>query len=266
MLAMGAVETPWLLLADRPPAHPDGIANSSGLVGRHLMETLHVTLTARFAERLDTYKGPPIDSRIWNFNRPSRDSGARSGYVLGVSGTSSGLHGPLSYAHQIPGIGLAHKAAMRAQFGTVVTLFGIAEQEPRAGNRLTLSASKDPDGVPLARVETAPSEADLAALDAMRGRLRDLATASGAVEVLHQFTAYDMPLAALVGGTCRMGSDARHSVVNAYGRSHDVPNLFVADASVLPGQGAGDSPSLTIQALALRTADHLAALARRHEL
>jgi choline dehydrogenase-like flavoprotein len=75
-----------------------------------------------------------------------------------------------------------------------------------------------------------------------------------------------MPLAGQIGGTCRMGSDARESVVNPHGRSHDVPNLLIADASVLAGQGTGNSPSLTIQALALRTADDVAGLARRREL
>ena len=63
-----------------------------------------------------------------------------------------------------------------------------------------------------------------------------------------------------------MGRDPRASVVTAYGRTHDVPNLFIADASVLPGQGAGDSPSLTIQALAFHTAEHIVTLARRREL
>ena len=100
----------------------------------------------------------------------------------------------------------------------------------------------------------------------MRSRLKDLADASGAIEVVQQVSAYDVPSATHVGGTCRMGTDPRHSVVNPYGRSHDVTNLFIADASVLPGQGAGDSPSLTIQALALRTADHIVALAKRREV
>ena len=63
-----------------------------------------------------------------------------------------------------------------------------------------------------------------------------------------------------------MGLQPRDSVVTPFGRSHEVPNLFITDASVLPGQGAGDSPSLTIQALGLRTAEHIATLARRREL
>ena len=266
VLALGAVETPRLLLATRSARMPDGIANSSGLLARYFMETMYVALTVRFDERIDAYKGPPIDSRIWDFSRPARDAGVRAGFALGVSGTFGGFHGPMSYALQIPGIGRAHKETMRKRFGTVLTLFGIAEQEPRSGNRLTLAEAKDADGVPMVRVESTPSETDLRALDAMRSRLKDLADASGAIEVVQQVSAYDVPSATHVGGTCRMGTDPRHSVVNSHGRSHDVTNLFIADASVLPGEGAGDSPSLTIQALALRTADHIVALAKRREV
>jgi choline dehydrogenase-like flavoprotein len=266
VLAAGAVETPRLLLAHRSPNWPSGLANASGLVGRYLMETLLVMLTVRYDERLDPYKGPPIDSRIWNFSLPSREGRARSGYVLGVAGTGGGFHGPTSYALQIPGIGRAHKDAMRARFGTVLTLFGIAEQEPRARNRLTPVELQDSDGVPMLRVESTHSDADLRALEAMLTRVKELADASGAAEILRQVTSYDVSTAAHVGGTCRMGADAKTSVVDPYGRCHAVPNLFITDASVLPGQGAGDSPSLTIQALALRTANHIVTLAGRREL
>ena len=264
VLAAGALETPRLLLAYQ--GQRDGIANSSDVVGRYLMETVSVMLSVRFDQRIDAYKGPPIDSRIWNFSLPIRDAVARSGYVLGVAGTTGAFHGPMSYALTLPGIGRAHKDLMRARFGTVLTLFGVAEQEPRADNRVTLADSKDGDGIPLLRVHSAHSDVDLRALDAMLTRLKDLARASGAVDVLQQVSSYDLPMAAHVAGTCRMGRDARTSVVDAYGRSHDVRNMFITDASVLPGQGAGDSPSLTIQALALRTADHIATLARRREL
>ena len=266
LLAAGAVETPRLLLASRSAGQPNGIANSSGLVGQFFMETLLAEITVRFDQRIDAYKGPPIDSRIWNFSRPGRDGAARSGYVLGVSGTLGGFHGPMSHALLLPGLGRAHKDAMRSRFGTLVTLFGIAEQEPRSRNRVTLADSKDPDGIPLARVQSAHSETDLLALDAMLTRVKELGQAAGAVEVLRQATTYDVPAASHIGGTCRMGVDPRASVVSAYGRSHDVPNLFITDASVLPGQGAGDSPSLSIQALALRTAEHIVTLGRRREL
>ncbi len=266
VLALGALETPRLLLSQRGPSYPAGLANGSGLVGRHLMETMYAMLNVRFDQRFDGYKGPPIDARIWDFARPARDARVRSGYALGVSGTMGGFHGPASYALRTPGIGRAHKDAMRARFGTVVTLFGIAEQEPRAANRVRLADDTDAAGVPLLRVESSPSEADLRAMDDMLRKLNALAAASGAAEVLHQVTGYDEPLGSHVGGTCRMGSDPATSVVDPFGRAHDVPNLFIADSSVLPGQGAGDSPSLTIQALALRTAERIGALTRRREL
>lgn len=265
VLALGAIETPRLLLAHRSSGHPQGLANGSGVVGRFLVETVYALVNARFDERLDGYKGPPIDARIWNFSRPPA-GGARAGYVLGVSGTSGSFHGPVSYALRTPGIGRAHKQAMRARFGTIISVFGIAEQEPRAANRLTLADERDADGVPRVTVESTLSDADHAAIDEMLARVKSLATASGSAELLHQVTAYDEPMGHHVGGTCRMGRDRAASVVDPHGRAHEVRNLFIADASVLPGQGAGDSPSLTIQALALRTAERIVALARRHEL
>ncbi len=129
----------------------------------------------------------------------------------------------------------------------------------RTGDSVTVGSG------PRASLLPPPSHPHVA-LDAVLARVKELARAAGAVEVLRQATTYDAPAASHVGGTCRMGTDPRASVVTAYGRTHDVPNLFIVDASVLPGQGAGDSPSLTIQALALRAAVHIASLARRGEL
>src|SRR5262249_31792937 len=108
VLATGAVETPRLLLANRSTTQPNGIANSSGLVGKFFMETVLVEVTVRFDDRIDAYRGPPIDSRIWNFSRPGRDGSVRSGYVLGVSGTPVGFHGPLSPALLLAALRRAH--------------------------------------------------------------------------------------------------------------------------------------------------------------
>jgi len=81
-----------------------------------------------------------------------------------------------------------------------------------------------------------------------------------------QATAYDVSAATHVAGTCRMGRDPERSVVDALGAVHGHPNLVIADASTLVTQGAGDSPSLTIQALALRAAEALGDRARRGEI
>jgi len=264
VMSLGALETPRLLLASESASFPNGVGNDEGQVGLNFMETLWVAVTAQFDEELHPYIGPPIDARIWNFVRPANHSG-RSGYGIGVSGSISGLIGPVSYARRIPGIGLEHKNAMRDLFGTVATIFGVADHEPRRVNRVSLDSTNDADGVPMLRVDSRWSANDLDAFRTLRTRCMELARAAGATRILSINSTYDRPNASHVGGTCRMGRRARSSGVDAFGKIHDVANLFVADASVLPGQGGGDSPSLTIQALALRTADRIVELFRRGE-
>lgn len=82
-------------------------------------------------------------------------------------------------------------------------------------------------------------------------------------EVAGTFTSLDTLGSTHVAGTARMGIGRGKSVVNSYGQSHDVKNLFIADSSVMVTQGCGDSPSLTIMALSLRTAEHIAAEFKR---
>jgi choline dehydrogenase-like flavoprotein len=263
VLAAGAIETPRILLNSAGGAHPHGPGGAHGQLGRHLMETLHVFRSARFDVPVEAYTGIPIDSRIWDFNGAS--AARPNGFVLGQS---CGLfEGPVGYALEaVEGFGLAHREAMQRRFGAVTTLFGIAEQHPRAENRVSLSEQRDRFGIPLARVETAPDALDLQVLSQIWERLGELASESGIVELLGQTSAYDTPSATHVGGTCRMGRDPSRSVVDPLGAVHGVPNLVIADASVLVTQGAGDSPALTIQALALRAAEALAERAHRQEI
>jgi choline dehydrogenase-like flavoprotein len=263
VLAAGAVETPRLLLNSAGGAHPSGPGNAHDQVGRNLMETLYVFRNGLFDRPLETYAGIPIDSRIWDFNGAA--SPGASGYVLGQSCGS--FEGPVGYALEAAeGFGSGHREAMQRRFGAAIILAGIAEQHPRPENRVALSERRDRFGLPLARVETHLDEADLEVLAQMWERLGELAEASGIVDFVGQTSAYDTPSATHVAGTCRMGSDPSRSVVDAAGRVHGVPNLVIADASVLVTEGAGDSPSLTIQALALRFAEALAERAQRREI
>jgi choline dehydrogenase-like flavoprotein len=169
-----------------------------------------------------------------------------------------GFHGPVSYAVRTPGFGLEHKRAVRERFGRIVTLFGSAEQEPRSENRISLSDQPDSDGVPKVSVRTRFSERDIRAVEAMFRDCEALAEASGAVEILNRYSTYDRSNASQVAGSCRMGREPESSVTDPWGRVHGIDNLYICDASVLPGQGAGDALSLTIQALAWRTAERLA--------
>jgi choline dehydrogenase-like flavoprotein len=100
-------------------------------------------------------------------------------------------------------------------------------------------------------------EPDIARLRFMATKARELLAASGAEDIFETYSACDWFGASHVFGTCRMGTDPAVSVVNADGRSHRWRNLWVADGSVFPSSGGGEAPSLTIEALALRTTEKI---------
>ena len=255
ILALGAIETPRVMLASQSGRYPNGIGNNGDNVGRYFMETISARLECRADQTIHSYKGPPIDARIWDFAKPQAP--LRSGFVLGVAGTLSGRHSPVSYAWSLSGIGKAHKQKMRDQFGRDIQLFGIAEHIPDRDNRLMLSDQVDQDGVAKVKLYSDYHKDDKRTLKVMMQRILEWADACELKQRQSLHSTYDIPAAAHVGGTCRMGFDPAVSVTNPNGKVHGISNLYIADASVLPTLGAGDSPSLTIQSLALRTASKL---------
>ena len=252
VLAGGGIETPRLLLASQSGRWPNGIGNDHDRVGRNFMETVFADLEILAPMPLQSYKGAPLDAKIWDFNHPGDES--RGGYTLAVSGSGSFYHGPLSYARRIADFGRAHKQRMREEFGARLSLTAIADHQPHPDNRITLSTELDQAGVPKVKVRSDYHEMDRATLRSMIGRLTELADACGVAETGMLYSTYSNPSATHLAGGCMMGDDPGQSVTDRWGRVHGVPNLFITDASVLPGQGMGDSPSLTIEALALRTA------------
>jgi choline dehydrogenase-like flavoprotein len=115
---------------------------------------------------------------------------------------------------------------------------------------VSLADEKDQFGLPIPYVSFNLHDNDKKMIKAGKAKVMEVMGAAGAVEVVQEAR-----FAHLVGA-CRMGSDPRTSVVDRFGRSHDVANLFVCDGSILPTQGSAN-PGLTIQALAARTADYL---------
>lgn len=255
VLAGGALETPRLMLASAQTTRANGFGNSHDQVGRYFMETVMTTSKLRVESALKTYTGPPLDARVWDFCKPIDEM--TSGFVLGNAGYLTPHTGPYNHAVRQAGIGRAHKQLVRQTFGQSLLLFGIAEQEPQADNRVQLSAKLDPNGMPKVTVHCRYSERDLHTLKVMNGKLKAWAHATGDMRISSSRDTHAYSAATHVGGTCRMGNNAKDSVVDANGKVHDSNNTYVADASVLPTQGMGDSPSLTIQALALRTADKI---------
>lgn len=126
--------------------------------------------------------------------------------------------------------------------------------------------TRDRNGQPLARIHSHLEDTEFERRAFMAKTARAILEASGVGERIEEFGSYDSFRSTHVFGTCRMGDDAESSVVDRFGKSHRWRNLFIADASVFPSSGGGESPSLTIEALALRTAEHVVRLARQGAL
>ena len=267
VLALGAIETPRLLLNSACSSHPDGLGNASGLVGKHLMENIHAGVVFYLGRKMDTYKGLPIDGKVFDLMVPQTGARAPIGFTISAYGAPDFAKEPSTFALWLAkGYGKGHREFVEKYFGAHVMVFATAEHFPDASNALYLAEEKDRFGFPKALLDVALTAADFEILEKMLALTVDLANASGAVKIGGQMTSLDDASASHVGGTARMGYEANASVVNAYGQCHEVKNLFITDASVLPTQGCGLSPSLTIQALALRTADFIAAEAKRQSL
>ena len=268
VVACGAVETPRLLLLSENKHAPDGLANESGQVGRHFMETLSWTSNGLHPESLGSHRGLPADSICWDFNAPDAIPGVTGGCRFTPSTAESGLLGPVRYAQRVvPGWGHSHKAAMRETFGRVLSVGAIGESLPNPAAFIDIDPVEiDAAGLPLARIHSHLPDTELRRMEFMAGTARDILRAAGTGDIFEEYGSYDRFSSTHVFGTCRMGDDSDSSVVDGWCRSHRWRNLFIVDASVFPSSGGGESPSLTIEALAIRAADHLAQMMDRREL
>jgi choline dehydrogenase-like flavoprotein len=171
-----------------------------------------------------------------------------------------GFVGPISYATRaISGFGAALKQSVRESFGRALTVGALGDFLPNDATRVTIDpAERDANGVPLPRIHSHLTAQDIARLRFMAEQCRRVLREAGVKELVEEYGTYDFFSSTHVAGTCRMGADAGASVVDAFGKTHECPNLFIADGSVMPSLGGGEGPSLSISALAIRTADRIA--------
>ena len=252
-----AVESPRLLLMSETDRFRGGLANSSGLVGKNLMTQPNQAVFGKMKDEIRWSKAPPslTLTEHWNYDDAKDFHG---GYCWMAQGPL-----PIEWAKVVTSSrglwGEDLRLAMQ-DYNYQAGLKMVGECLPREDNRVELADAKDRYGLPITRITFGWGENDKAliahGLDQMEQSLR----AAGATDVFRQ--AED---ANHLGGTVRMGDDRRTSVVDADCRSWDVPNLFVCDGSVFPTVG-GVNPSLTIQAIALRTADRIEQLAAHGDL
>jgi choline dehydrogenase-like flavoprotein len=256
VLGCGAVETPRLLLAS------GGLANESGEIGQNFMDTLFVNVGALHPEPQHSRRGLPSDAIAWDFNAPDAIPGVVGGCRFYNASGESELGGLAAFAlRAVPGWGRDHAKSVRSLWGHALHIGAIGEQLPNRDSRVDLDPdARDRFGVPLARIASALAESDIARLRFMVEKSRQILAASGAQRIYESYSSWDWFSATHVFGTCRMGDDPASSVVDAFGRSHRWRNLWIADASVFPSSGGGEAPSLTIEALALRTAERMASI------
>jgi choline dehydrogenase-like flavoprotein len=262
------VETPKLLLLSKSKRFPDGLANSSGLVGTHLMWDNGAFVEGLFEHPLNEYKGIQVTRVIHDYYAAE----AKRGFYGGGGIDARFNFYPASFAlgglpQDAPTWGAEYKKMFTTYYTRTMSLLSHTTSLAQPQSTVTLDADvKDAWGLPAARITFDLHPDDMATLKWMVNKQTEILEAAGALKVWTQpyELKYNLPNRHLMG-TCRMGHDSKTSVVNSVSRTHDVKNLFLVDGSNFV-TSARQQPTATIQALAYRAADHAIEAAKKGEL
>jgi choline dehydrogenase-like flavoprotein len=242
-----AVESPRLLLNSTSGQFPNGIANTSGLVGKYLMTQAGPVVWGRFEGMIRQYKAPPACACTEEFYETDPRNDFVRGYAIQ---TVAPL--PIAMAHLIADeSGMFGEELARAMewYNHYACVGVLGEILPDERNDVSIHpTAKDQLGIPAPYIRFNLFENDRKLMAAGIAKGREVLRAAGAVET------HAVPRYAHLVGTCRMGFSPADSVVDQWCRAWDVANLFICDGSVLPTQGSAN-PALTISAIAARTAD-----------
>ncbi len=255
VMACNGVGTPRLLLNSRSELFPDGLANRSGLVGKNLMFHPIGFVQGIFEERLDSHKGP---GGCCILSKEFYETDLSRGFVRGYNMQITRGSGPVGTALQGKGTGTIpwgkdHHAAFARRFDHTASIGVLCEDLPEEHNTVTLDPLLvDSDGIPAPKISYTISENSRKMMQHGLARGEEVMEAAGAVEISSGGPL--RPAGWHLLGTARMGDNPEQSVVNSWGRSHDVKNLFIVDGSIFVTSG-GVNPTSTIQALALYIAD-----------
>ncbi len=261
LLAGFVYENTRLLLLSRSMAFPQGLANRAGQVGRHYLAHVTPFVFGHFpGRRLNLWSGPWSQATcVDDWNADNHDHGDLD-FVGG---------GMLTAGHELKPIGIASTppppgqprfgASWKSWLRETAPSLGVAVAQvecfPSVDNRLDLDPDvRDTFGRPVVRVTFRPDGNQLRAMSFLRGKLEEWLYEAGAATVWSATEPF-LETRHAYGGT-RMGTDPGCSVVDPDGFAHEVPNLGILGASVFPASG-GVNPTLTVQALAWRTAERL---------
>lgn len=258
IVCANGIGTPRLLLLSKSPQFPDGLANSSGLVGKNLMMHPYAAVSGSFDDRLESWLGPAgqtIQSMHFYETEQSR------GFVRGAKWQVMPSGGPLGMRAAYGGKPLEeawganlHRNT-RKVFGRSFEWGIIAEDLPDESNHVEIVPSlTDSDGIPAPKIVYQNSENTKKLIDFHLERCKEAMSAAGAIDMVVTPLMRDCGWHLM--GTARMGEDPKTSVVDQWGQSHDVPNLYIYDGSVFI-TSSGVNPTGTICAIALRCVKHL---------
>jgi choline dehydrogenase-like flavoprotein len=267
IVSANGAETPRLLLLSANKQFPDGLANSSGFVGKNLMFNSGAISLGVFEHPLNDYKGFAV-SRVFHdfYELDPQKLGFYGGGGLDARFDAT----PVSFAMGglppgTPRWGKGFKDTLAHNFTRTMEIFCHATSLPLETNSFSLDPDlKDAWGLPALRLTYKDHPDDLKTARWMNQRALELLDAAGAQKK------WSMPIeeqqfGVHLLGTCRMGNDPKTSVINSNHQTHDVKNLFLCDGSSLVTSGRGQ-PTMTIEALAFRAADRITAAAKRGEL
>jgi choline dehydrogenase-like flavoprotein len=252
VVAAGAVETPRLLLLSSSREFPQGLANRSGLVGKFFMSHPTVDVTGRAREKVYPYRIGFSTAMSRQF-AVERDRKAQGAFLLEFLNSTGPTPDRIAVASRLWGAAL--REPVRAEFGQRLGIRIYTEQLPHRANSVSLNAKvRDYFGNPVPHLHYDIGSYEQNTLDQATEVTRGILMALGLTDIRQdglRFAGHQI-------GTHRMGADPRTSVVDATLRAHDVPNLYLVGSGCFV-TASPSAPTLTIAALAIRAAEHIAA-------
>ena len=270
VLGASSVDSTRILLNSKSDIYPNGIGNTSGVIGKYFTEQFrfHVTtfmphLFGRETTHDSGIGGEHIYMPRFNNRGKARDY-ARG---FGMQFWSSGCQNNASWAKHLPGFGGAFKKEVLKMYPALVQLHPYGEIPPRMENRIEVDDTQtDQYGVPLPRIHLSYTDNERKMSEEMYDTVETLVHEAKGELFNYKRGEWDVPGSAIhEHGTCRMGNDPKTSALNGFNQMHAVKNLFVVDGSSFPS-ATEKNPTLTILAVAWRATDYLAGQLKKGNL
>jgi choline dehydrogenase-like flavoprotein len=264
VLSANGAESARLLLNSTSNRFPHGLANSSGMVGKHLMFNQGSGVQGVFEHELNEYKSVQVTRILHDFYQSDPKRGFYGGGGIDARINPQPAIWAMDSGGDLPRWGADFKDRLEG-FPRTMACTGHTTSLPLESNSVSIDPTlKDAWGIPAIRVTYTDHPDDMATAKFFQDRSFEIVEAAGAKKIWRDAVAENTFGVHLLG-TARMGNDPSSSVVDKYHRTHDVRNLFVCDGSSFVTSGRGQ-PTMTIQALAFRAGDFIGRFAKRNEV